>query len=161
MSDLKNVSLRYPDGSQPATRLQKEQQRALTDLTKRSSFKPQNDNNAPYSLSLYIQDNRFIFEILNAEEKPLPALALSLSPYKRLLKDYMMMIDSYEKMRHQSMSLEKLEAVDMARRGIHNEAAEQMVDRLADKIEISHDTARDLFTLLCTLYIGTLKSGWI
>lgn len=161
MSDLANIDLRYPEESSPSNRLQKEQQRALKDLVKSSHFKPHNDGKAPYSLTLYIQENRFIFEIINAEEQVLPTLILSLSPYKRLLKDYMMMIDSYENMRHQNMSLEKLEAVDMARRSIHNEAAEKMSDRLADKVVLSHETARDLFTLLCTLYIGTLKSGWV
>ena len=158
VSDLADIRLRHPDGPSPANRLYKEQQRALKDLRRHSAFKPRHDHHGPYTLTLAIHDNRIIFDIINAKAQALPTLVLSLSPYKRLLKDYMMMIDSYETMRHQHISLEKLEAVDMARRAIHNEAANKLVERLADRLTLSHGTARDLFTLLCTLYIGTRKS---
>ncbi len=73
-----------------------------------------------------------------------------MKPYKRLMQDYFLMIESYERVRVEG-TLQKLEPIDMARRGLHNEAAEMMRERLADKIAIDHDTARRVFTLVCAL----------
>lgn len=79
-------------------------------------------------------------------------LILSLSPYRRLIHDYFLMIESYEQVRIEG-NLQKLEPIDMARRGLHNEAADMMRERLRDRIDIDHDTARRLFTLVCALTV--------
>jgi len=151
MSDLVAIDLLFPNDAPPPSYMQAECDRALKDLKRDCLFKPEKDNQAPYALMLSIQENRFVFRMVNAAGEELPILALSLSPYKRLIKDYKMIIDSYNQMRDASAMASKLEAIDMARRGIHNEAAEKMIERLKGKIEINFDTARCLFTLLFVL----------
>ena len=83
-------------------------------------------------------------------------LVLSLKPYKRLVKDYFMIVRSYdEAMREGKPS--RIEAIDMGRRGLHNEGAESLQERLADKISMDFDTARRLFTLICVLHAQNLS----
>lgn len=159
-SDIQSINLHFPENHAPTTKLEKERQRVLKDLTKRSQFRPENNNNAPYSINLYITDNKLIFNVKSQLEEQLPNLILSLSPYKKIIKDYFMIIDSYEALRSGAMA-SKLETIDMARRGIHNEAAELMMERLEGKIKLDMDTARGLFTLICVLYISNPKSGWV
>lgn len=159
-SDIQSIKLHFPENHAQTTKLEKERQRVLKDLTKRSQFRPENNNNAPYCIDLYIADNKLIFNIKSQLQEELPTLILSLSPYKKIIKDYFMIIDSYEALRSKAMA-SKLETIDMARRGIHNEAAELMMERLDGKIKLDMDTARGLFTLICVLYISNPKSGWV
>jgi len=78
-------------------------------------------------------------------------LVLSLKPYRRLIQDYFLMLESYEQARH-SATRDKLEAIDMGRRGIHNEGADLLLSRMESKITMDHETARKLFTLICVLH---------
>lgn len=158
-SDIKSIKLVFPNGAPPPKKLNRECRKALEDLSKTAKFQPKENYNAPYSIELSLEKNKFTFKVRDAGGDNLPYLILSLSPYKHLIKDYFLMIDSYEQLRPHSMPT-KLEAIDMARRGLHNEAAELMIERLKDKIEIDLDTARGLFTLICVLHIGDLKTGW-
>lgn len=159
-SDIETINLHFPASGQPPEKLGSERARVLRDLSKRSRFQLLNDNNAPYCIDLKIEENKLIFKIKNAAQTELPMLILSLTPYKRIIKDYFMMIDSYEALRNETTA-SKLETIDMARRGLHNEAAEMMMDRLKDKITMDMDTARGLFTLICVLHLGSTKSGWM
>lgn len=146
---LKDVHLHYPNGQKPA-KLAQECDMALADLALSGHFQPVNDKNGPYRLDISVEEHRLVLKIQNADGAALPMLILSLSPYKRIIYDYFLMIESYERMRVEG-NLQKLEPIDMARRGLHNEAADMMRERLKDKIEIDHDTARRLFTLVCAL----------
>ncbi len=126
---------------------------ALNDLKQSSHFYPIGDDKGPYEVELYIEDNRLIFHIQNSENKDLPYLVLSLNPYRRLIKDYFMIVQSYDDaMRDGKPS--RIEAIDMGRRGLHNEGAELLQERLSDKIELDMDTSRRLFTLICVLHSG-------
>ncbi len=127
-----------------------ERDMALANLRLTSRFQPQNDKNGPYRLDISVESHRLVLKIKNNLSADLPMLTLSLSPYKRLIHDYFLMIESYERVRIEG-NLQKLEPIDMARRGLHNEAADMMRERLRDKIDIDHDTARRLFTLICAL----------
>lgn len=146
---LTDVHLHYPNGQKPA-KLAHECDMALADLALSGHFQPLNDENGPYRLDISVEEHRLVLKIKNADGADLPMLILSLSPYKRIIYDYFLMIESYERMRGEG-NLQKLEPIDMARRGLHNEAADMMRERLKDKIEIDHDTARRLFTLVCAL----------
>jgi len=119
-------------------------------------FQPiKNQGSGPYALSLSVEENRLVFRIENDAGDELPMLVLSLKPYKRLVKDYFMIVRSYdEAMREGKPS--RIEAIDMGRRGLHNEGAEGLQERLADKIEMDFDTARRLFTLICVLHAQNL-----
>jgi uncharacterized protein (UPF0262 family) len=94
-----------------------------------------------------------VFEMTNTNSEVLPILVLSLKPYKRLIQDYFMMVNSYEEALV-GANPSRIEAIDMGRRGLHNEGAEMVAERLADKIKMDDDTARRLFTLICVLHDG-------
>ncbi|MFP4314501.1 MAG: UPF0262 family protein [Alphaproteobacteria bacterium] len=123
---------------------------AIRDLERVSFFKPLKNAQGPYALTLFVQDNRLVIEMENINGEPIPMLVLSLKPYKRLIQDYFMIVQSYDQA-IQSGRHARIEAIDMSRRGIHNEGAELLLERLKDKIELDFDTARRLFTLICAL----------
>lgn len=149
-TDIEAISLQYPGKTPPPTFMANERSVALKSLQDKSHFQPVQAGKAPYVVNLSIQDNRLIFEMEDSNNRPLPALVLSLKPYRRLIKDYFMMIESYEQMRMNGNQC-KLEAIDMGRRGLHNEGAELMMERLSDKIDMDLNTARGFFTLICVL----------
>lgn len=130
---------------------------ALRDLEASSFFEPCGDFNrgsgGPYDLTLSVEDGRLVFRTLTAAGEALPVLVLSLKPYRRLIKDYFLIVRSYdEAMREGKPS--RIEAIDMGRRGLHNEGAGLLIERLEDKIAMDLDTARRLFTLICVLHGG-------
>lgn len=105
----------------------------------------------PYRLLLSLADKRLIFDVRSEGDEPLIAHTLSLTPFRRVVKDYFLMCDSY----FQAIRLgspNRIEAIDMGRRGIHNEGSEILTERLKGKIEVDFETARRLFTLICVLH---------
>ncbi len=149
-TDIEAIALNYPGNTPAPAFMMNERTLALKSLKDKSRFQPTQDSKAPYVVNLSVQDNRLIFEMEDAQKQSLPALVLSLKPYRRLIKDYFMMIESYEQVRQQG-NTSKLEAIDMGRRGLHNEGAELMMERLSDKISMDLETARGFFTLVCVL----------
>jgi uncharacterized protein (UPF0262 family) len=146
LSTLRRVTLNTPAAT---SFLSTERDRALHDLTQDAVFIPQ-QGTGPYDLALDLRDGRLVLEIRAANDTPLPSLILSMTPYRRLIRDYKMMIESYESTRI-SGDLVKLESIDMGRRGLHDEGAALLIERLSNKITIDHATARRLFTLICAL----------
>jgi uncharacterized protein (UPF0262 family) len=104
----------------------------------------------PYILHLSIAEGRLIFDIRDQDDTPLIAIGLALGPFRRLVKDYQMLVDSHIKAVEEGREA-RIQAIDMGRRGLHNEGAVLMTERLAGKIDIDFDTARRLFTLVCVL----------
>jgi uncharacterized protein (UPF0262 family) len=102
-------------------------------------------------LHLSIQDGRLIFDIRDEEDRPVTVLGLAMGPFKMLIKDYQMLLDSYASAIAEGREA-KIQAIDMGRRGLHNEGAELMLARLEDKVVIDFPTARRLFTLVCALH---------
>ena len=154
-STISAITLHYP-ADQPPAMMAHERDTAIADLVATGRFQPANDENGPYRLDLAIHNKQLVFQIKNAGGGELPSLILSLSPYRRIIHDYFLMIESYEKARIEGKQV-KLEPIDMARRGLHNEAADLMVERLDGKIAIDHDTARRLFTLICVLHLDQAR----
>lgn len=129
-----------------------EKEMAVKALVEGSVFHPLNHDGAgPYELELGIHDGRLVIGMLDGEGQALPTHILSVKPYSRLVRDYFMMVESYEQMR-MTGTAGQLEAIDMGRRGLHNEGADLLIDRLKDKIRLDHETARRLFTLICVLH---------
>jgi uncharacterized protein (UPF0262 family) len=125
---------------------------AIYDLIEENSFALVEGPAGPYDLSLGIEDNRLVLDIGNEHAEPLAKHILSLTPFRRIVKDYFTICESYyEAIKRSSPS--QIEAIDMGRRGLHNEGAELLRDRLAGKIELDANTARRLFTLICVLHI--------
>ena len=152
----KLVSVELDTVTLPAAPAEIEHERrvAIFDLVEKNSFEPVGapddaEGGGRYRLKLSLQDNRLVFDIDGGGFTR--TYAISLTPLKGVLRDYLMICDSYyEALRGSSAS--QIESVDMGRRGLHNEGAEQLKTRLDGKIIVDHETARRLFTLLCALY---------
>ena len=125
---------------------------AIFDLIEENSFRPINDDGGgPYRLALSVAEQRLVFNISREDGQTVAVHMLSLTPFKRVIKDYFMICESYyEAIRTASPS--QIEAIDMGRRGLHNEGSQTLMERLAGKIEVDLDTARRLFTLICVLH---------
>jgi uncharacterized protein (UPF0262 family) len=144
------------DGESPnnlSPYIEADREQAVADLAAANHFAPLigTDQPGPYALHLSIQEGRLIFDIRDIEGAPLTAVGLALGPFRRLVKDYQMLVDSHIKAVEEGRE-QRIQAIDMGRRGLHNEGAELMTQRLAEKIDIDFDTARRLFTLVCVLH---------
>ena len=148
---IRHLTLDAPPSSTSLLHVEKNQ--AIADLIEFNSFSYIKSPCGPYDVALSSEDGYLVFRIRNADGEELPLLAISPRPYRRLIQDYFMMVESYEKVRMDGDPY-KLEAIDMGRRGIHNEGAQLVIDRLRDKIEMDFDTARRFFTLICVLQMG-------
>ena len=152
-SKIEAIQLITADARNVPCMLGRDRDTALHDLRENNFFQPAGDRHGPYSLELYIEDNRLIFHTQNKNGKDLPFLVLSLKPYRRLIKDYFIIVQSYDDAVREGKP-SRIEAIDMGRRGLHNEGAKLLQDRLKDKISLDFDTARRLFTLICVLHLG-------
>lgn len=153
---ISEITIAYENGFK-GNLLSRDRETALRDLKRRSQFQPVNDEAGPYKLHLSVQQNRLVFEIENNEGKKLKALGLSLRVYSRLIRDYFMIVQSYDDAMREGLT-SRIEAIDMGRRGLHNEGAGLLMERLKDKIVMDLDTARRLFTLICVLHSGKMLS---
>lgn len=124
---------------------------AIYDLLEDNSFAPADHDGGPYTLHLSITENRLVFDIRLEDGSPLMAHLLSLTPLRRIVKDYFLICDSYYKA-IRTATPSQIEAIDMGRRGLHNEGSELLMERLKEKISVDFDTARRLFTLICVLH---------
>jgi len=124
---------------------------AIYDLLDENSFSPNGHDGGPYKLSLSIVEKRLVFDITDEAGGPIATHILSLSPFRRIVKDYFLICESYyEAIKTASPS--RIEAIDMGRRGVHNEGSETLIGRLDGKIGLDFNTARRLFTLICVLH---------
>lgn len=129
--------------------IEHERRVAIFDLVEKNQFHPAGAEAGPYALKLSAQDGRLVFDVSGPDYARVHGL--SLTPLKGVMRDYAMICDSYyEALRGSSPS--QIEAVDMGRRGLHNEGAELLKARLDGKVEVDHETARRLFTLVCALF---------
>ncbi|MAW87181.1 MAG: hypothetical protein CMJ42_11690 [Phyllobacteriaceae bacterium] len=125
---------------------------AIFDLVEENSFRPVGDTgDGPYRLKLSLVESRLVFEVTRESGDAVITHILSLTPFRRIVKDYYMICESYyEAIRTASPA--QIEAIDMGRRGLHNEGSQTLMERLDGKIEVDFDTARRLFTLVCVLH---------
>jgi len=124
---------------------------AIYDLLESNSFAPEDKVRGPFKLNLSITGNRLVFDIRNANDAPVMAHLLSLTPLRRIVKDYFMICDSYyEAIR--TATPDRIEAIDMGRRALHDEGSQLLMERLKNKVTVDFETARRLFTLICVLH---------
>jgi uncharacterized protein (UPF0262 family) len=132
--------------------IEQEREIAIYDLLEANSFAPTGSGGGPYNLVLAVEENRLVFDIRLADDRPHGKVMLSLTPFRRVIKDYFLVCESYYKaIRNAPPS--QIEALDMGRRGLHDEGSKVLRDRLAGKIDVDFDTARRLFTLICVLHL--------
>ena len=136
--------------------IEQERRIAIFDLIEENTFKPLRAFAAgyegPYRLRLAVQDGRLVLGVGDADGNELELLVLSLGRFRRPIREYFAICDSYYQAIRKATASE-IETIDMARRGVHNEAAEMLLERLGGKVETDFATARRLFTLICVLHI--------
>lgn len=151
MSEHRLRAIDLDQASLPSVSAEVEHERrvAIFDLLEANSFEPVGAAGGPYDLTLSVHEGRLVFDLKGPDFSK--AYGLSMTPLNKAVKDYIEICDSYyEALRGSSPS--KIEAVDMGRRGLHNEGAELLKARLDGKIGLDHETARRLFTLVTALY---------
>ncbi|HVG46777.1 MAG TPA: UPF0262 family protein [Rubellimicrobium sp.] len=153
------VAIHIDDGGLPGPSPEMEQERrvAIFDLLEENRFalpaKEGRTAQGPWKLDLSIRDKRLVFALTDQGGEPGGEFHLSLGPFRQVVKDYFQICQSYyDAVR--SLPPAQIETVDMARRGIHNEGARVLQERLEGKAELDTDTARRLFTLICVLHPG-------
>ncbi|HKX77983.1 MAG TPA: UPF0262 family protein [Novosphingobium sp.] len=136
--------------------IEQERRIAIFDLIEDNSFKPLRafgaGHEGPYRLMLSVHDGRLSFEIADEAGAPLETLILGLGRFRRPIREYFAICESYYQAIRKATAQE-IETIDMARRGVHNHAAEMLLERLQGKVETDFSTARRLFTLVCVLHI--------
>lgn len=125
---------------------------AIYDLLEENYFHPAGGFHGPYSLHISVTDNRLHLDIRTEDEAPLQEVTLPLAQFRAIVKDYFMICESYFAAIKKATP-SQIEAIDMGRRGLHNEGSELLRERLAGKIDVDFETARRLFTLVCILHI--------
>ena len=139
------------EGSLAALSLEQDDERkvAIMDLLASNRFQPDGGGEGPYGLKLGIADGRLALDVTGPGYER--RLLLSLSPLRGVIKDYFLLCESYYAAVRNATAAQ-IEALDMGRRGLHNEGATLLRERLAGKVDVDHDTARRLFTLICALH---------
>ncbi len=130
--------------------LEADRAQAVADLAHESSFAPPGLQ-GPFILHLSITEGRLVFDIRDERDEKLIAHVLAMGPFRSLIKDYQMLVDSHTTALHEGRE-DRIQAIDMGRRGLHNEGAVMMTERLEGKIKIDFPTSRRLFTLVCVLH---------
>lgn len=158
MSHICHIELDDSALPPPTPEIEQERRVAMFDLIEENSFDlPKRDDRptppGPYNLGLAIRDKRLVFDVTTAQNEKAAEFHLSLSPFRQVVKDYWAICESYYDA-VKNLPPSQIETIDMARRGIHNEGARVLQERLEGKAEIDTDTARRLFTLICVLHFG-------
>jgi uncharacterized protein (UPF0262 family) len=125
---------------------------AIYDLIEENHFRPLGEFAGPYALHVSVVENRLLLDVRTEADHPLIEVALPLAPFRRIVKDYFLVCESYYAAIRKA-SPAQIEAIDVGRRALHNEGSELLRERLGDRIEIDLGTARRLFTLVCVLHI--------
>ena len=158
MSHISHIELDDSNLPPPTPEIEQERKVAVFDLLEENKFSlPKRDDrvapDGPYRVGLSIRDKRLVFDVMTEAEEKAAEFHLSLSPFRQVVKDYWQICESYFDA-VKTMPPSQIETIDMARRGIHNEGARILEERLEGKADIDHDTARRLFTLVCVLHFG-------
>ena len=153
MADQRLLRIALPEHLHlPSPYAEADRAQAVADLLAGNTFSPQGLPPGPYSLHLEVRDGRLVLDIRDAAEQPLRIIALALGPFRRLIKDYHMVVAGHEEAVMGGSSDARIQAIDMGRRGLHNEGAELLRERLKGRIALDFETARRLFTLVCALH---------
>jgi len=148
------IELNIDVDSLPSTspEMQHERRVAIFDLIEDNAFRPLESDRGPYILGMKLQGvNKLIFTITDNQGTAFKDVALSLTPFRRIVKDYFMICESYHNAIRTATSAQ-IEAIDMGRRGLHNEGSRLLTDCLRNQIDMDFRTSRRFFTLICALH---------
>jgi uncharacterized protein (UPF0262 family) len=131
--------------------IESERAAAIADLLQQNSFAPTSGQGGPFALHLAVEENRLLIDVKGAGAAS-ETIQIGLGPFRRIVKDYFVVCESYyDAVRRQNLA--QVEAIDAGRRALHNEGSALLIERLADKAVLDHDTGRRLFTLICVLHL--------
>lgn len=158
MTRITHIELDDANLPPPTPEIEQERRVAMFDLMEENSFVlPAREDRlvpaGPYNVGLSIRDTRLVFDVMTEAREKAAEFHLSLSPFRQVVKDYFQICKSYFDA-VKTLPPSQIETIDMARRGIHNEGARILQERLEGKVEIDDDTSRRLFTLVCVLHFG-------
>ncbi len=159
MADHYIAELHIDEDSLPVTSVEMQHERrvAIFDLLEENEFRPLESERGPYSLKISMQDGRrLVFAVTRTNGGDRGTFNVSLVPFRRVIKDYFMICESYHNAIRTATSAQ-IEAIDMGRRGLHNEGSRMLTDALRNQIEIEFNTSRRLFTLICALHRRTVQ----
>jgi uncharacterized protein (UPF0262 family) len=142
--DEASISRSTPD-------IEHERAAAIYDLVEENRFAPVGHAGGPYRLVIALIDRKLVFDVRDESGAPIVAHGLSLNPFRKIVKDYFLICDSYYRA-IRTATPSQIEAIDMGRRGVHDEGSRVLAERLEGKVVLDHDTARRLFTLICALH---------
>lgn len=146
------IALDEASAPRRSPQVEHERQVAMYDLVEENWFSPATGEKGPFHLHLSIVEGRLIFDVRDETASELMRFGLSAKSFRRIIRDYFLVCETYfEAIKTKTPS--QIEAIDMGRRGLHNEGAEVLKERVAEHVDIDHQTARRLFTLLCVLHI--------
>ena len=132
--------------------IEHERRVAIYDLLEANSFQPVGEFQGPYHVLMGMEENRLALDINDLSDTPLTRILLPLTPFRRIIRDYFTICESYFQA-IKSASPSKIEAIDMGRRGLHNEGSDLLRARLDGRVVLDNETARRLFTLVCIIQI--------
>ncbi|MDC1249133.1 UPF0262 family protein [Planktomarina sp.] len=158
MTYISDIQLDNRNLPSPTPEIDQERKLAIFDLLESNSFSlpingDGNQNQGPYRLTISIKNRRLVFDITTEAKVKAAEFHLSLGPFRQVVKDYFQICESYFEA-VKNLPTVQIETIDMARRGIHNEGARVLQERLEGKASIDDPTARRLFTLICVLHFG-------
>jgi uncharacterized protein (UPF0262 family) len=158
MSRLSAITIDDTGLAAPTPEIEQERKVAIFDLLEDNSFvlpgrEGRETPAGPFALNLAIRERRLVFDLRSEADEGLAEFQLSLGPFRQVVKDYFQICESYFDA-VKKLPPSQIEAIDMARRGIHNEGARVVQERLEGKAQLDIDTARRLFTLICVLHWG-------
>ena len=149
LAEVRLVDETFPPAN---SNIEQERKIALFDLAEKNSFAVVGVDAGPYVLALSAEEQRLIFDVSDTSGANVVTHTLPLSPVRKIIKDYFMICDSYVAAIRDAPPAQ-IEAIDMGRRGLHNEGAEVLADELAKQFKVDQETARRLFTLICALHV--------
>lgn len=131
--------------------MEHERRVAIFDLLEDNVFCPAGSKSGPYIVNIKRKDDRLLAEVLRTNGAPRAEIMLSLRPFRRIVKDYFMICEAYHDA-IRTATTAQIEAIDMGRRGLHNEGSRLLTDSLRNQADIDFNTSRRLFTLICALH---------
>lgn len=150
-SRLVEVTLDQASIGRGNTNIAHEREVAIYDLIDSNVFELDGRDDGPYKLKIGLLEDKLLFDVTNEADAPCVAHVLSLTPFRRIIKDYFIVCDSYYAA-IRTAPPSRIQSIDMGRRSLHDEGSRLLAERLKGKISIDHDTARRLFTLMCALH---------
>ncbi|HEY1795383.1 MAG TPA: UPF0262 family protein [Stellaceae bacterium] len=158
MADIADITLDERSVVRRNAEIEHERATAIQDLLHDNRFALASGRTGPFKLRLAVEETRLQIDVTSAADAETETITVPLAAFRRVVKDYFLVCESYMKAIRDS-NLGQVEAIDMGRRGLHNEGAELLRESLADRVTIDRDTSRRLFTLICVLHLKASSHG--